>query len=173
MALCRSHPTPFPSASTPWGLYTVVWIQGSPTHFQDLLSLPFLLISTPLCQLRVCRNTFYQGPPSARWAEMHNSFSEPTSEKFLAVAGNWHRVPQLNNAQGVGDSSILSPKRDASSNASRPGSGIHGEEEAHRSQQRQWQHTKDLTRFKTDGVPALCVDPETQDHAPNQESICN
>lgn len=79
----HSHQPPLPGGSTPWCGSRV-----PPTHFQDLLSLPFLLISTPLCQLLVCRNTFYQGPPSARWAEMHNSFSEPTSEKFLAVAGN-------------------------------------------------------------------------------------
>lgn len=74
------------------------------------------------------------------------------------------------------------------SNSSRPGSGIHGEEEAirargetvlsthhrtvaHRNQQRQWQHTKDLTRLKPDGVPALRRERETQDHTPNQESI--
>lgn len=55
-----SHQPPFPGDSTSW-----CGCRVPPTYFQDLLSFPFLLISTPLCQLLVCRNTFYQGPPSA------------------------------------------------------------------------------------------------------------
>lgn len=114
LSLCRSHPTPIPiSLHSLWTLDLGV-DPGFPLLISRTFS-AFLSCSSPLlCASCYSAETLStkDHPVLALGWDAQQCFSQPTSDKFLAVAGNWHRVPQLNNVQGVGNYSIFSPKRD-------------------------------------------------------------
>lgn len=127
-------PPPFPPASIPWGLYILVWMQGSPYLFPGPSQLSFLahlhfFVSAASLQKHFLPRT----TQCLHCAEMRsNAFLNIHQKSLFQELGtdteshSWTMCREWETIE-YSDLNGMPP-----SNSSRPGPGIHGEEEAER-----------------------------------------